>query len=168
MLDGTKLQKNGDQFSILPHKPNKSALRKLESFKSFGISMKLLEALRKRAFWYPTEIQLLSFLPILSHNSHTALLNSTGSGKTLAYVLPVLQSFEENSNERIGASNPRCVILVSTNELCNQVHNVGRQFDNVFQSVYVNLFMTPLEVARLKNEITQIKIRVHVVLHKGE
>ena len=153
-----KSSKNGDQFSILPHKPNKSALRKFESFESFGLSIKLLEALRKNAFRYPTEIQSLSFLPILSHNSHTAIFASTGSGKTLAYVLPVLQSLEENSNEKIGARNPRCVILVPTNELCNQVHDVCRQFDNVFQSVYVYPSMTPLEVARVKNEINHIAI----------
>lgn len=48
---------------------------------------------------------------------------STGSGKTLAYILPAVQSMqnEEMLGYQRSVKRPRCLVLVPTRELARQV-----------------------------------------------
>ena len=155
-----KNTKNGDYFSILPHRPNKSTPRKLNSFETFGLSAKVISALLRNSFRWPTEIQQLSFPAILKRERHAAIFASTGSGKTLAYLTPIMQSIVDLSDSETlkKPRNPICVILVPTNELCNQVHDLCLKFSDLFNSAHVHSEMTPLEVIRVKEVVNEVVV----------
>merc|ERR1712178_514323 len=84
---------------------------------------------------------------------------------TLGFLLPVLESIirernEHTKNEEKTISeeskgrkkSPYCIILVPTNELCNQVLSVCLQFRKHLDvnSVHVHPKMTALEISTLK------------------
>ena len=80
----------------------------------------LLRALSSLQFPIPTPIQS-SLIPLSLSSSRDILARArTGSGKTLAYTIPIIQGILKKRD--LGeAAGTRCLILVPTRELAEQV-----------------------------------------------
>ncbi|KAJ6224194.1 hypothetical protein RDWZM_002739 [Blomia tropicalis] len=101
---------------------------------------KLMHSLEQRInFKEPTPVQAKS-IPILMEGRDLISVAVTGSGKTIAFLLPALQRFlsqiEEKENERRSfGSNPKVLILAPTRELALQIFDVIKQFRMPFKSI---------------------------------
>jgi ATP-dependent RNA helicase DeaD len=86
----------------------------LESFKELGLSAKTLEALEKKGFEKPSQIQA-AVIPLLLGNTKNIIGQAqTGTGKTAAFGIPLIEKIKP-----IG--HVQAVILVPTRELAIQV-----------------------------------------------
>jgi ATP-dependent RNA helicase DDX56/DBP9 len=91
--------------------------------RDFGLDRRLIKALSKIGFIYPTLVQA-KCIPIAMEGKDVLVRARTGSGKTVAFALPLLHkilSDKEADGGVSAASNVRCLILVPTKELCHQI-----------------------------------------------
>src|SRR5690348_5839326 len=87
----------------------------MEQFKALGLSESTLEALRKKGFKTPTEIQS-KIIPLLLKSSVDIIGQAqTGTGKTAAFGLPLIDILQKN------AGYVQALILIPTRELAIQV-----------------------------------------------
>ena len=85
------------------------------SFQDLGLSDLLLDAINKKGFEEPSEIQALT-IPVMLENNHNIIAQAqTGTGKTAAFGLPLIQLIDEDKN------NVQAIVLVPTRELAIQV-----------------------------------------------
>ncbi len=85
------------------------------SFRSLGLTEKTLEAIEKKGFEEPTEIQALCIPMLLEEGTEVIGQAETGTGKTAAFALPILETVDEEKKE------VQALILTPTRELCLQV-----------------------------------------------
>ncbi|XP_006010709.1 probable ATP-dependent RNA helicase DDX28 [Latimeria chalumnae] len=128
----------GDYFVINPgHQGNHPAVeedKKASTFGSLGLCSPLIEALETLGIARPTAVQLQT-IPKLLRGQNVLCAAETGSGKTFSYLLPAVHALE--AEDRAGGEapgNPRCVVLVPSRELADQVQAVARSL-----SGFVNL-----------------------------
>ena len=87
----------------------------MDTFKSLGLSGKSLQALEKKGFEEPTEIQNIT-IPLLLNSSYDIIAQAqTGTGKTAAFGLPLIEKLDPYSK------NVQAIILAPTRELVIQV-----------------------------------------------
>ncbi|CAO3649108.1 unnamed protein product [Cunninghamella blakesleeana] len=88
----------------------------------------------------PTEIQALSIPNLITttnnnmNKNHYLIAAETGSGKTLAYLLPIIQQLikDEKSHQiKRRLDHPRCIILVPTRELVQQVTKTSKSLSHI-------------------------------------
>lgn len=84
-------------------------------FSSLGLSEKTLEALEKKGFVEPTEIQKLCIPLLLEENTEVIGQAQTGTGKTAAFGLPIIEKIDGGQKE------VQALILCPTRELAIQV-----------------------------------------------
>jgi ATP-dependent RNA helicase RhlE len=89
------------------------------SFKEFGLTEKILEAIEDAGYTTPTPIQKEA-IPIVLSGSDLLAGSQTGSGKTAGFTLPLLQNLMKNRIAK-NRSFPRALILTPTRELAAQV-----------------------------------------------
>lgn len=102
----------------------------MNSFSEFGLLPSLLDTLKEKLIFKPTEIQGRT-IPLMMSNQSVVGVSETGSGKTLSYALPVLHLLKklELAGEAVEATaTPRAVIMVPTRELGEQVSKVFKTF----------------------------------------
>src|SRR3546814_104619 len=87
--------------------------------RDFGLDRRLVKALAKLGFAYPTLVQARC-VPIALQGKDMLVRARTGSGKTAAYALPLLQKILAEKAQEAQAE-VRAVVLVPTRELCRQV-----------------------------------------------
>jgi len=87
----------------------------LEKFKLLGLSENALEALHKKGFEEPTQIQAKTIPLLLSADVDIVGHAQTGTGKTAAFGLPLIERLGENSK------TVQALILAPTRELALQV-----------------------------------------------
>lgn len=87
----------------------------LTKFKELGLSELTLEALRKKGFEEPTEIQAKVIPMLLDGDMNIIGQAQTGTGKTAAFALPLIERLPG------GAKYPQAIILCPTRELALQV-----------------------------------------------
>jgi len=89
--------------------------------RDFGLDRRLIKALSKLGFVYPTLVQA-KCIPIITQGKDVLVRAKTGSGKTIAFALPVLQKIL-SSKEAQGqsAQSIRCILLAPTKELVKQI-----------------------------------------------
>jgi len=92
-------------------------------FVDFPLSQAILTQLEKLHFVRPTDIQYKSIPPILAGENVMAIAQ-TGTGKTAAFAIPVLQRLNDRS--KYTKNDPRCLVLVPTRELAQQIAEVFR------------------------------------------
>ncbi|KAL0919802.1 hypothetical protein M5K25_011922 [Dendrobium thyrsiflorum] len=103
--------------------PHDSGFFSMKSFRDVGCSDFMIESLGKQSIIRPSNIQAMSYIPVLEGKS-CIIADQSGSGKTLAYLAPVVQRLREEELSGLGKSssrNPRVVILSPTAELASQV-----------------------------------------------
>lgn len=96
-------------------------------FSSLGLSLSLLDAIKKAKYESPYPIQIEA-IPAILKGKDILGIAPTGSGKTAAYVLPILQQIQQT--EYIKTRNIPVLILVPTRELATQVEEVIKVFSN--------------------------------------
>ena len=84
------------------------------TFEQLGISVEILQALEKKGYGYPTEIQEQAIPPLMEWKDVIAKA-PTGTGKTFAFGIPVIEHIDPTS-ETVQAA-----ILAPTRELAIQI-----------------------------------------------
>ena len=89
--------------------------------RDFGLDRRLVKALSKLGFTYPTLVQA-KCIPIVLQGKDVLVRAKTGSGKTIAFSLPILQKIL-SSKDSEQSSNPsiKCIVLAPTKELIKQI-----------------------------------------------
>ena len=91
------------------------------SQRDFGLDTKLVKAMSKLGFIYPTMVQA-KCIPIALQGKDALVRARTGSGKTLAFGLPVLHKILiQKSGKQSEISEILALILAPTKELCKQI-----------------------------------------------
>lgn len=90
------------------------------SFAQLGIIAPLLNRLTELAYVSPTSVQAATIPAVLAGRDVLAGAN-TGSGKTAAFAVPLLQQLVEAKTEDKTGVYIRCLVLVPTRELAQQV-----------------------------------------------
>jgi ATP-dependent RNA helicase DDX56/DBP9 len=90
--------------------------------RDFGMDRRLVKALSKLGFTYPTLVQA-KCIPIAMQGKDVLVRAKTGSGKTIAFSLPVLQKILslKDSNQGSGQQSIKCIVLAPTKELIKQI-----------------------------------------------
>ena len=83
-------------------------------FEDFGLSNELLNALSKKGFEEPSEIQRIVVPELLKERTHLIGQAQTGTGKTAAFGIPILETIDADKSVK-------ALILTPTRELANQV-----------------------------------------------
>ena len=89
--------------------------------RDFGLDSRLIKALSKLGFTYPTLVQSKS-IPIALQGKDILIRARTGSGKTAAFSLPLLNkliSLKESDTDQ--QPSIKAIILAPTKELCKQI-----------------------------------------------
>jgi ATP-dependent RNA helicase DeaD len=87
----------------------------LEKFRALGLSEVTLDALKKKGFEEPTQIQTQTIPVLLEAQTDVVGQAQTGTGKTAAFGLPIIEKLTE------GAGCVQALILTPTRELALQV-----------------------------------------------
>ncbi|MCP3130383.1 DEAD/DEAH box helicase [Shewanella sp. KJ2020] len=90
------------------------------SFAQLGIIAPLHNRLTELAYVSPTPVQMATIPAVLAGRDILAGAN-TGSGKTAAFAVPLLQQLVEAKTLDKSGSYVRCLVLVPTRELAQQV-----------------------------------------------
>ncbi|RMZ82311.1 hypothetical protein DV738_g1729, partial [Chaetothyriales sp. CBS 135597] len=98
----------------------------VNSFESFNLDPRLLQAVAKAQYANPTPVQAQT-IPHALEGKDILTQSKTGSGKTAAYVIPTIQSLLRKK----AVSSQKAIsvlVLVPTRELAEQVHKSFVQF----------------------------------------
>ena len=88
---------------------------------TFGLDTRLVKACKKNGWVAPLLVQRHA-VPCIMSGKDVLCRARTGAGKTAAYLLPVLhKTLQRKSQVAYDVQGMRCLILVPTNELCQQV-----------------------------------------------
>jgi len=94
----------------------------VDDFESMGLCQPLLKAVREAHYSEPTEIQRKA-IPVVLSGRDLIGCAQTGSGKTAAFLLPALQRWHREREER-----PQLLVLAPTRELTIQIEEQMRLF----------------------------------------
>ena len=83
-------------------------------FEDFGLSPEMINALSKKGFEEPSEIQKIVIPELLKERTHLIGQAQTGTGKTAAFGIPILETIKSDKSVK-------SLILTPTRELANQV-----------------------------------------------
>ncbi|MFI3288405.1 MAG: DEAD/DEAH box helicase [Rikenellaceae bacterium] len=123
------------------------------NFQHLGLDERLLEAITKKGFEKPSEIQSLTIPFALSSTQDFIAQAQTGTGKTAAFGLPILQIL---SPQR---TIPQALILVPTRELALQVTQELQSFN------YDELSITPIYGgASIEEQLRRLKKGADIVV----
>ena len=84
-------------------------------FEHLGLSQRVLDAIHKKGFEEPSQIQALTIPVMLREDINIMAQAQTGTGKTAAFGLPLIEMI--NADER----NVQALIITPTRELAIQV-----------------------------------------------
>ncbi len=90
-------------------------MEKKKKFSELGLSAKVLEAINKKGFEEPTEIQAMTIPVMLRDDTNIIAQAQTGTGKTAAFGLPLIEMIDAATRA------VQALILVPTRELAIQV-----------------------------------------------
>ena len=86
----------------------------MQRFEDYGLSREVLDALEKKGFEEPSDIQKLVIPELLKERTHLIGQAQTGTGKTAAFGIPILETLKPDKTVK-------ALILAPTRELANQV-----------------------------------------------
>jgi ATP-dependent RNA helicase RhlE len=95
-------------------------------FTALGLGPKIAKAVREAGYTEPTPIQAKA-IPIVLRGRDVVGIAQTGTGKTAAFVLPILEQLSSRGS-RSGRRAMRCLILVPTRELAQQISDNVRKY----------------------------------------
>ncbi|MDP7566106.1 MAG: DEAD/DEAH box helicase, partial [Candidatus Marinimicrobia bacterium] len=86
-----------------------------KTFENLGLSNEVVEAINKKGFEEPTEIQMMTIPVMLKNDRNIIAQAQTGTGKTAAFGLPLIDMINAETK------SVQALILVPTRELAIQV-----------------------------------------------
>ncbi|XP_018428817.1 PREDICTED: probable ATP-dependent RNA helicase DDX46 isoform X1 [Nanorana parkeri] len=104
----------------------KNCPKPIKTWVQCGISMKILNALKKHLYEKPTPIQAQAIPAIMSGRDLIGIAK-TGSGKTIAFLLPMFRHIMDHRPLEDG-EGPIAVILTPTRELALQITKECKKF----------------------------------------
>ena len=98
-------------------------MQNIQEFIDLGLSQKSIEAIEKKGFEHPTEIQVRCIPILLKGNKDLIGQAQTGTGKTATFALPILEKLDawQTKESKKALHQPKALVLVPTRELCIQV-----------------------------------------------
>ncbi len=124
------------------------------TFRDLGLTEKTLEAVEKKGFEEPTDIQALCIPLLLEEGTEVIGQAETGTGKTAAFALPILETVSED------AKYVQALILTPTRELALQV---AEEINSLKGER--NIECTPIYGgAGMENQIRKLKKGVQIVV----
>jgi DEAD/DEAH box helicase domain protein len=125
----------------------------MQRFEDYGLSREVLDALEKKGFEEPSDIQKLVIPELLEERTHLIGQAQTGTGKTAAFGIPILETLEPDKTVK-------ALILAPTRELANQVadeiYSLKGKKDIKVLAVYGG--------ASIENQIKKLKSGVDIVV----
>ena len=125
----------------------------MQRFEDYGLSREVLDALGKKGFEEPSDIQKLVIPELLKERTHLIGQAQTGTGKTAAFGIPILETLEPDKTVK-------ALILAPTRELANQVadeiYSLKGKKDIKVLAVYGG--------ASIENQIKKLKSGVDIVV----
>ena len=122
-------------------------------FEDLGLSYDMLNALSKKGFEEPSEIQRLVIPELLKERTHLIGQAQTGTGKTAAFGIPIIETITPDKTVK-------ALILAPTRELANQVsdeiYSLKGDMDIKVQAVYGG--------ASMEQQIKSLKKGVDIVV----
>ncbi|XP_046847023.1 LOW QUALITY PROTEIN: probable ATP-dependent RNA helicase DDX46 [Xenia sp. Carnegie-2017] len=104
----------------------KDAPKPIKSWAQAGLSLKIMEVLKKCNYEKPTPIQAQAIPCVMSGRDMIGIAK-TGSGKTLAFLIPMLRHvLDQPVLER--DDGPIAIIMTPTRELALQIHREAKKF----------------------------------------
>uniref|UniRef100_A0A2I3G299 Probable ATP-dependent RNA helicase DDX46 n=1 Tax=Nomascus leucogenys TaxID=61853 RepID=A0A2I3G299_NOMLE len=104
----------------------KGCPKPIKSWVQCGISMKILNSLKKHGYEKPTPIQTQAIPAIMSGRDLIGIAK-TGSGKTIAFLLPMFRHIMDQRSLEEG-EGPIAVIMTPTRELALQITKECKKF----------------------------------------
>lgn len=95
-------------------------MQNTKEFIDLGLSEKSIEAIEKKGFEHPTEIQKRCIPILLKEKKDLIGQAQTGTGKTATFALPILEKLDDWQGKK-NQHTTRALVLVPTRELCIQV-----------------------------------------------
>ena len=127
--------------------------KEMQKFEDFGLSIEVLDALEKKGFEEPSDIQKLVIPELLKERTHLIGQAQTGTGETAAFGIPILETVEADKTVK-------ALILAPTRELANQVadeiYSLKGKKDIRVLAVYGG--------ASIENQIKKLKSGVDIVV----
>lgn len=124
------------------------------TFRELGLSEKTLNAIEKKGFEEPTEIQALCIPLLLKEGTEVLGQAETGTGKTAAFALPIIETVKSNDK------SVQALILTPTRELALQT---AEEINSL--SAEMNIECTPIYGgASMENQIRKLKKGVQIVV----
>ena len=152
------------------------------SFKRFGLSTPLCQALTEMGHTHPTPAQAQSMQALLvDHRKNIAITSETGSGKTLAFLLPVVEMLKRSelalaptpdpnallpANGRIDhLRRPRALVLAPSRELAEQIGGVAKKLAHhaKFRSLVLTGSEKVLQSRKLRHPVDMVIATPHRV-----
>jgi len=124
-------------------------------FEGLGLSLNLIDGLKKEGITEPTDIQE-KVIPLALENKDIIGQSQTGSGKTLAYLLPIFQRIQADKREM------QAIILAPTHELVMQI-------DKVIKSLSENSDVAVTSAAiigdvNIKRQVEKLREKPHIIV----
>ncbi|MBL4936419.1 DEAD/DEAH box helicase [Clostridium sp. YIM B02515] len=124
-------------------------------FEELGLSLNLIDGLKKEGITEPTDIQE-KVIPLALENKDIIGQSQTGSGKTLAYLLPIFQRIQADKREM------QAIILAPTHELVMQI-------DSVIKSLSENSGAAVTSAAiigdvNIKRQVEKLREKPHIIV----
>src|SRR3989338_2868576 len=94
----------------------------MEEFRKLGLSENTLDALQRKGYTVPTEIQRKAIPLLLEGKQDIIAQSQTGTGKTASFALPIIEKIREN------AGHVQAIVLTPTRELALQV---AKEFESL-------------------------------------
>jgi ATP-dependent RNA helicase DDX46/PRP5 len=104
----------------------KGCPKPIKSWAQCGVSVKIMDILRKNGFEKPTPIQAQG-IPIIMSGRDMIGIAKTGSGKTLAFLLPMFRHILDQPQLEVD-DGPIAIIMTPTRELATQIAKECRKF----------------------------------------
>jgi len=125
-----------------------------KTFNDLGLSTKTLEAINKKGFEEPTDIQTMTIPVMLRDDTNIIAQAQTGTGKTAAFGLPLIEMINPDSK------TVQALILVPTRELALQVseeiHSLRGETDIKTMPIYGG--------QSIDQQLRRLKKGVHIVV----
>jgi len=129
-------------------------MKNSKTFYELGLSAKALEAIHKKGFEEPTDIQALTIPVMLKDNTNIIAQAQTGTGKTAAFGLPLIELLRPDKKI------VQALILVPTRELAIQV---SEEINSLKGDK--NLIVVPIYGGQsLDQQLRRLKKGVHIIV----
>ena len=124
------------------------------TFADLGLSKEILQALEKKGYGYPTQIQAEAIPPFMAWKDVIAKA-PTGTGKTYAFGIPMIEHIDAESEDLQG------LILAPTRELAIQICDELRSLLTFYKNIRVAVVYGG---AKIEGQIKQLKNHPQIVV----